>query len=205
MKTKAWKKMIIGVIAIGLIPMASSGNQEKIEALKTSIKKSIDANTGASDKVKRFMKDVLLPYCSNPELVAEIKKQNAKKIPFSEIEKYDKQWIDAEDEIPIMTEMMSNACAKEIKKIVSAHKALGETFVMDNQGANVGQNDVTSDYWQGDEPKWADTFKKGGVWVGKDKLDKSTYTKLQHVSLPIFTENGDIIGAICFGIKTGSL
>lgn len=202
---KGWKSFVIAGVVVGLLPMMALGNPEKIEALKTSLKKSIDENQGASDKVKQFMKDVLLQYTTNALLVAEIEKQNAKKIPFSEIEKMDKAWIDAEDEIPLMTEMMGNACAKEVEKIVSKHKALGETFVMDNQGANVGQNDVTSDYFQGDEPKWEDTYKKHGVWVGKDRLDKSTYTKLQHVSFPIINQNGEIVGAICFGIKTKAL
>ena len=33
-----------------------------------------------------------------------------------------------------------------------------EIFVMDNKGMNVGQSDITSDYWQGDEAKWIKTY-----------------------------------------------
>lgn len=200
-----WKEVFVIVIAVFFLPMTAPADQERIASFNASLEKAIDANEMASDKVKEYMKKELIQYCVNPVFVKEIEKQNAKKTPFSEIEKIDRQWIDAEDEIPIMTELMNNTCAKEIKRIVSLQKALGETFVMDKQGANVGQNDVTSDYWQGDEAKWTDTFTKGGVWVGKDALDKSTYTKLQHVSLPIINEKGDIIGAVCFGIITTAL
>jgi uncharacterized phage infection (PIP) family protein YhgE len=33
--------------------------------------------------------------------------------------------------------------------------------VKDNKGLNVGQSDVTSDYWQGDEAKWKKSYKMG--------------------------------------------
>jgi hypothetical protein len=36
-----------------------------------------------------------------------------------------------------------------------------EMFVMDAKGLNVGQSDVTSDYWQGDEAKWQKTYGAG--------------------------------------------
>ncbi len=36
-----------------------------------------------------------------------------------------------------------------------------EVFVMDARGLNVAASDVTSDYWQGDEEKFSETFPKG--------------------------------------------
>ena len=41
---------------------------------------------------------------------------------------------------------------------------------------NVGQSDIISDYWQGDEAKWIKTYAKGAaaLHIGKVKEDEST-------------------------------
>ena len=85
--------------------------------------------------------------------------------------------------------------------------AIVEAFIMDNQGAVVGETNLTSDYWQGDEAKWTDSFSnsRGGINIGKEKYDKSAGTKLQQVSLPIIDEVGNVIGAITYGISTQRL
>jgi hypothetical protein len=86
--------------------------------------------------------------------------------------------------------------------MVSGLKAVTEVFVMDNKGGNVGQNNMTSDYWQGDEPKWKNSFNggKGGIDVGDEKFDKSASAAIQQVSLPIISKDDKVIGAVCFGI-----
>jgi hypothetical protein len=154
-------------------------------------------------QLKAFTKTTLLPLCTNKVFVQEVASQNARQIPLTDIQKIDKEWNDAEDELPIQAEKLSNACALEIKKIAKTLPVLGETFVMDNQGANVGQNALTSDYWQGDEPKWKESYKqaKGGIDIGKRQFDKSTNIVDQKVSLPIINEQGQVIGAVCFGVK----
>jgi hypothetical protein len=155
------------------------------------------------DALKQFAKENLLPLCTDKVFVEEIEKQNAKKVTLAEIQKIDKEWTDAESELPIQKDCLNNTCAVEVKKIAAKLPALGEVFVMDNQGANVGQNALTSDYWQGDEPKWQNSFKggKGGVDLGKRVLDKSTNVVDQKISLPIINEKGEVVGAICCGVK----
>jgi hypothetical protein len=198
------------VIAIGLIfclVPASVCHGEAADDLVNRLKQEIDASDQASDAVKAFVKDVLIAQCANPVFVAEVKKQNDKGVALEQIKKIDQEWMDAEEELPIHVELTTNACAKEIVKLAKAHNTIGEVFVMDNQGANVGQNELTSDYWQGDEPKWQKSFAegKGGVDVDKEKLDKSTNIVDQKISLPIIDTDGKVIGAVCWGIKTGNL
>ena len=50
-----------------------------------------------------------------------------------------------------------------------------EVFVMDNKGLNVAQSAVTSDYWQGDEAKWQQTY-----LVGPDALHISEVEFASH-------------------------
>ncbi|MBN1592579.1 MAG: hypothetical protein JW941_04955 [Candidatus Coatesbacteria bacterium] len=165
--------------------------------------------TGCSvpDNLKAFAKKELLPLCTNTVFVREVKLQNSKGVSLDEIKKIDKAWIDAEDELPIHVEKLGNACAKEIKSIVAKHTVIIEAFVMDNQGAVVGENNMTSDYWQGDEAKWQNSYNnaKGGIDVGKAKLDSSANVVLQQVSLPIVAQDGSVIGAVTYGIAVDRL
>ncbi len=159
------------------------------------------------DLFKGFIKARLLPLCTNKVFAQEVAGQNAKGVSLDEIKKIDEQWKNAEEELPIHVEKMGNNCAKEIAKIIKELPVLGETFVMDNQGANVGQNALTSDYWQGDEAKWKNSYKeaKGGIDLGTRQLDKSTNVVDQKVSLPIIDEQGKVIGSVCFGVKVETL
>lgn len=199
--------VVAAVVCMAVVAgLADEPGQAKITELQARLSKDIDGSA-ASDKVKQFAKDTLLPLCTNPVFVAETTAQNNKKVALDEIKKIDKEWSAAEEELPIQKEKCDNACAKEIKKIVGANSAIGEAFVMDNQGAVVGENTLTSDYWQGDEEKWTGSFKdgKGGVDVGKEKFDKSANATLQQISLPIIDKDGKVIGAVTWGVRTDKL
>lgn len=177
------------------------------DALVKRLAQEVDANQVLADKTKAFIKAKLLPQCSNPVLVAEAAAQDAKKVSLAEIKRIDAEWIAAEDELPIHKEKTSNVCAKEIAKFAAATPAVIEAFAMDDQGANVGQNALTSDYWQGDEPKWENSFNqgKGGLDVGKAEFDKSANAQLQQVSLPLVGPDGKVVGAITFGVVVDKL
>ena len=61
---------------------------------------------------------------------------------------------------------------------------------------------ATTDYWQGDEAKWKDTFHndKGSLYIGPVELDESTNTKAVQISVPVL-DKGKIIGVLIVGIK----
>ena len=83
-----------------------------------------------------------------------------------------------------------------------------EIFVMDNKGLNVGQSDVTSDYWQGDEAKWQKTFLVGpkAIHISDVKKDESTQTYQSQLSLPVVDPaNNQVIGAITLGVNVEQL
>lgn len=162
------------------------------------------AASKANDKAKAWIAAHGLALVSDPAIVAAVVAQNAKKVPLAEIQKLDEQWMKAESPLPIMKELRENDAAKVLVALAKAQPALAEAFIMDDQGANVAMIDPTSDYWQGDEPKWQNSF-KGGVDVGKEKLDKSTNQVQQQVSVPVLGADGKVIGAITFGLVIGKL
>ena len=73
-----------------------------------------------------------------------------------------------------------------------------EAFVMNSRGLNVGQSAVTSDYWQGDEAKFTESFGLGADAVHYGEVEvKDNGRRAQQVSLTIVDpETGKPIGAI---------
>jgi hypothetical protein len=199
------KRLLVPLLLVAALalPLASQAAVDKgTESLQAKLRAQIEANDGMSAKVKAFVVKHLLPLTSHPEWVKAVVAQNDKKVALSEIQAIDKKWIAAEEELPIQHELMNNDCAKSLVQLAKRLPALSEVFVMDDQGANVCENTLTSDYWQGDEAKWQNSFNgaKGGVDVGKPKFDKSANASLQQVSLPIIGQGGKVIGAITFGL-----
>ncbi len=186
---------------------AGTALAEDVAALHARLAAELDANTVIDAKVKAFAKDKLVAVIGNKVLVREAKAQNAKKVALADIQAQDKAWTAAESELPIQKEKLSNAAAEVIRGLAKQLPALREVFAMDDQGANVGQNNLTSDYWQGDEDKWKKSFaeRKGGVDVGKPKFDKSANSTLQQVSLPLVDADGTVVGAITFGVAIEAL
>lgn len=83
-----------------------------------------------------------------------------------------------------------------------------EVFVTDVLGLNVGQSEVTSDYWQGDEAKFTEVFPNGpaAVFVDEVELDESTQTLQAQVSFTLVDpETGAAIGVVTVGVDVEAL
>jgi hypothetical protein len=201
-----WFFACLILILMELIPIQAE-SQMKVKTIKNKLIQLVESNDKASPKVKQFIKTHLIPQMTNPVFVTYVEKQNKSGMTMADISKIDEEWKAAEDFLDIHEQMLSGACADEVKRVSDQFKAIGETFVMDNQGANVCQNELTGDYWQGDEAKWKNSYNEGvgGVDIGTEKLDRSTNMVLQQVSIPIVAKNGQVIGAICFGLVTDKI
>jgi predicted HNH restriction endonuclease len=198
--------ILLTFVATGAAPQAAA-QDAATKKLLDALRKEINAEKDLSDKVKAFAIKSLLPHSTNAVFVKETLAQNAKKMALDEIKKIDEQWIKAESMLPIQQEKLNNACAAEVKKILARIPAVLEAFVMDDQGGVVGENNLTSDYWQGDEDKWINSFNggKGGVDIGKAKFDKSANATLQQISLPLIAKGGKVVGAITWGVAIDKL
>ena len=192
--------LVGGMTAFGAPDKATQG-------VIDSVKKAIDASKDLTPGVKNLVVKSLLPQTINAVFIKATNAQNGKKVTLDEIKAIDAQWMKAESQLPIQKELMENETAKEIAKIAKGNAKIIEAFVMDNQGAVVGENNLTSDYWQGDEEKWTNSFNggKGGLDVGKVKFDKSANKNLQQVSVPLIDKGGKVIGAITFGLDVTGL
>ncbi len=147
-------------------------------------------------------------WASDPVVIEAIKKQNAKHASLSqdEIGRLDKQWraeTKGADQ-PLIASVLKNALSTYLKGVKSNAAGLyTEIFVMDDKGLNVGQSDVTSDYWQGDEAKWKKTFQAGpsSVLIDEVEFDESSQTYQSQVSVSIVDPStGNTIGAVTVGV-----
>ncbi len=195
------------ILAVAMGSLAWGGTDSPTTAMMKSLRAQVMAHAKLDGTVKSFVNKNLVPNLNNEVFVNSTLEQNAKKVPLAKIQRIDNEWKAAEEELPIQTQVTSNQCAQTMTTFAKANSAVLEAFVMDDQGAVVCEYGLTSDYWQGDEAKWKNSFNggKGGVDVGKIKFDKSANANLQQVSLPIIAQGGKVIGAVTFGIVVDKL
>jgi len=159
----------------------------------------------ADSEVRQWLKD--------PVVVNAVKAQNQKHagLTQADVDKLDKQWRaeTGASSQPMIQAVLSNDLSKFLKgKKEGSNGLYTEIFVMDNKGLNVGQSDITSDYWQGDEAKWQKTYSVGAdaVHVSEVKKDESTQAFQGQLSLPVVDPaNNQVIGAITIGINVEHL
>lgn len=126
---------------------------------------------------------------------------------------YDQAQIDALDQDwraqttagdrPLIDEVLAKPVSAFLAEQQSASEGLyTEIFIMDAKGLNVGQSAVTSDYWQGDEAKWQETFGVGADarHISDVEFDDSTQSFQAQLSLPV-VDGEEVIGAMTVGIN----
>lgn len=153
-------------------------------------------------------------WANDPVVIQAIKEQNAKHALLSQddIDRLDKQWR-AETKTFTARPLIESVLARPLSAYLKTVKAqagglYNEIFIMDNRGLNVGQSDVTSDYWQGDEAKWQETFLAGSdaVFVDEVDFDESTQTYQSQVNISIADPSSNtVIGAVTVGVNVDEI
>jgi hypothetical protein len=150
---------------------------------------------------------------ADPEIIKAIKMQNMQTTVYDEtkILEMDNEWraeVDGKGDTLIKSVMSKPASKMLAMKKEMSDGLMTEIFVMDKKGLNVAQSDVTSDYWQGDEAKWQETYLKGkgSIHISEIEQDESTNSFQSQVSKTIIDpETGEPIGAITVGVSIEKL
>jgi len=160
-----------------------------------------------------FANNTVKQWISNDAVIQAVKAQNAKHAGLSQgdIDNMDKDWRAQTDagSKPMIDAVLGNALSKYLADSKNSAGGIAtEVFVMDNRGLNVGQSDVTSDYWQGDEAKWQKTYGAGAgaIFIDEVEMDESTQTFQSQLSMSIVDPaTGEVIGAITVGVNIDAL
>ena len=145
---------------------------------------------------------------SDPAIIAAIRAQNDKHAGMSEadIVALDKKWRAevGSSSTPTIDPILNGAVADMLRALRDESEGLyTEVFVMDSVGLNVAASDTTSDYWQGDEAKWQQTYPVGSdaVHISEVELDESTQSYQAQISVAIPGPDGTPVGAATFGVN----
>ena len=141
---------------------------------------------------------------THPAIVAAVKAQNARDIPMSEVHDLDDRWQMAFEKEAFMEPYLDNPLADAMRDMEKEAGYVTEAFAMDNQGALVASTQRTSDYWQGDEDKFTESFRDGAgaVHISAVEFDESADSYLVQVSVPVMSD-GKAIGAVTLGVDIG--
>jgi hypothetical protein len=162
--------------------------------------------------VTEYVNANVKPWLSDPAIVDAVKAQNAANAALDQagIDALDQKWraeVEA-DSHPMIDAVLANAISTFLKsKQDGSGGTITEVFVTDAKGLNVGQSDVTSDYWQGDEDKFTKSFGAGpdALFVDAAEKDESTQMLQSQASMTIVDETGRPIGAITIGVNLDQL
>lgn len=162
---------------------------------------------------RSYVENHAFDWLGNPLIVRAINAQNVayQAIDQADIDAMDKQWRSesVSGSGPMIDKMMATELSVYLQGVREDSQGLiTEIFIMDNHGLNVGQSDLTSDYWQGDEAKWQKTFSQGPdiLFVDNVELDESSQRYQAQVSYSISDPaTGDVIGAVTIGIDADGL
>ncbi len=160
-----------------------------------------------------FLVNSIAPWATDPLIVAAIDAQNAVTASYDQatIDEMDQLWRAqvGMDGAELIDDVLNNDAAAFLRQQVDgAGGAITEVFVMDARGLNVAASAVTSDYWQGDEAKFQQTYGVGAsaVHFGEVEMDDSTEELQAQVSMTITDQTtGAIIGALTVGINLTAL
>jgi hypothetical protein len=149
----------------------------------------------------------------NPVLVGAIVAQNEQTSGHDQakIDSLDQQWraeVDAAAK-PLIDATLATDASKFLAQAQADSAGLfTEIFATDAKGLNVAQSTITSDYWQGDEDKFSQSFGAGAdaVFLGEIEQDESTQTFQSQISITITDPaTGAPIGSITAGVDLSAL
>ena len=163
--------------------------------------------------LRQLAEQRIMQIVSDPAIVAAIQARNGETGGMAEdaIIALDKKWR-AEvgtGSTPTIDPVLSGGVADMLRAVRDESGGLfTEIFVMDMVGLNVAASDTTSDYWQGDEAKWQQTYGagSGAVHISEVELDESTQSYQSQISVAISDPaTNTLIGAATFGVNVEML
>ncbi|MBY6260578.1 hypothetical protein EI613_01375 [Azospirillum sp. 412522] len=195
-RTRYWVAgCAVSLLCAGTLSMASAADP----ALEGAVRKA------ASQQAQ--------PWLADPAVVGAVTSQNARHagIAQAKIDEMDNQWkaaAKAGGANPAFDAIAANAVSKQLKQVVDGSGGrIVEILLMDDHGLNVGQTAGTSDFWQGDEPKWQKVFTgNADLYMTDPEKDDKTGAMLTEASVPVLDPAGkQKIGVAMIVLDTAKL
>lgn len=163
--------------------------------------------------VTAYVEANVRPWIEDPVIVEALKDLNELHAHLTpvDIDRMDAVWrTEVSGNVrPLIDKVMGNPLSKFLKaKQAASGGAITEIFVIDAKGLSIGESEVSSDYWQGDELKWQRTYLAGAgtLFVDRAEKDESTQMLQSQASLTVSDpQTHQPIGTITVGINLDAL
>lgn len=164
-------------------------------------------NDAGCHRVAAYVLEHVMPWVGDRALVSAVEAQNAAnaKLTNLDIDKLDIGWIERTDKKLIDSKMNNDLSTFLRTKKEAGQGVIFEAFVFDQMGLNVGQTDMTQDYYQGDEAKYWKTFMAGPGAMFVDQVGEDDGRRVSQASVTITNPQGKPIGAMTVGIDVDKL
>ncbi|SNR58147.1 hypothetical protein [Puniceibacterium sediminis] len=156
-----------------------------------------------------FVDAQVMPWAQDPVLIDAIIAHNAMTQGYDDarVLELDAEWaaqIDAADK-PLISAVTDSPASDFLRtQLAASSGVIFEIFVMDAQGLNVASSGLTSDYWQGDEAKFQESYGAGvgAVHFSDVEYDESSQQYQAQISFSLTDPaSGELIGAITVGVN----
>ncbi|WP_425098313.1 PDC sensor domain-containing protein [Tropicibacter sp. S64] len=162
--------------------------------------------------MQAYLGSEIMPWAHDAVLIDAIAAQNAVTHDYdaARIEALDQAWraeVGAAA-TPTIDPVLHNAASDFLRdRVMASGGAITEVFIMDAHGLNVAASGVTSDYWQGDEDKFQQTYSVGpdAVHFSEIEFDESSQSFQAQISIPLKDASGAVIGAMTVGVNADML
>lgn len=161
--------------------------------------------------VLQYAKTDLQAWINDPVIIFAIMEQNEihKDMNQLRINRLDYMWREEGSYGPLVVDLLDRQASIIARdRRAASDGVITEIIVMDAYGLNVAISDRTSDYFQGDEAKWIETYQQGpdAVHISELEFDESTGKVQTQVSLTVVDpDTGSPIGAVTLGIDLDQL
>ena len=164
-------------------------------------------NDAGCHRVAAYVLEHTTPWIADRALVGAVEAQNVAnaKLTNLDIDKLDIGWIERTDKKLIDSKMNNDLSTFLRTKKEAGQGVIFEAFVFDQMGLNVGQTDMTQDYYQGDEAKYWKTFMAGPGAMFVDQVGEDDGRRVSQASVTITNPQGKPIGAMTVGIDVDKL
>lgn len=175
------------------------------------ISPALAQSTASRAELETYVTGQIAGWVRDPGLIQAIKDQNAAHSHYTQdhLEALDMIWRGEAvlGEGDIIESVLSNSLSSGLRgRVLFSGGKVVEVFVMDDKGLNVASTGLTSDYWQGDEAKFQETFGNGAgaFHISEVEFDDSAGRYIAQLSLTIVDPaTNRPIGAITVGVDAG--
>lgn len=184
-----------------------------VPAAAALIAASQNAHAMEDNAAKRAMAEYALEqfrsWINQPDVVRAILAQNqhTTDLDQDDIAALDGEWRRqfSAREKPMIEDLMTNPLSQYLSgHVANAKGMVTEVIVFDARGLNVGQSALTSDYWQGDEEKYTETYLVGpqGLHVSGIEQGEAPTIYQNQVSMSIADpKTEEVIGAVTISLN----